>query len=488
MVGKVGLITTGVASTALGLAGVGGIYLHLNNEIEEQQDTHTKVLTERDLEWDKKHTQLQTDYVGLQAAIKKHENDMSALTKAFAAKGVTWENEKKRSAEALDEYRTQVLGMAQSAEQKIEDTNTRVANISGRVDNNGTKIEKLESDSTLLSGRADNTEKNWKILKGDIEGISGKVDSVTTKIDGLKTDEEIRMAVAAKALPSVVRIEIHNKKSPSQGTGFLIENDKGELAIYTSGHLATSEKELMESKLLITFHQGLVIMLRNDKMPKGSINWSGYHDRDALLIRNIPKEIQDFLRKEGVSGLPILSPLIVPKEGSDLIVIGSPRGRDWTVSRGIFSRPYAYTSRGRIRRDYQTDVSTNVGSSGGPALNTKGEVLGNVSWGDSPRITLMTEDGKIIKGLKAEAKGNIGMNNLVSNADMVRFLLSCGFRPKGIHDVEIQCLIAQDVLNRADIFKLPASAASIGSFASPIWGDLFNLSRMDGYVFNPPKK
>lgn len=60
-------------------------------------------------------------------------------------------------------------------------------------------------------------------------------------------------------------------------------------------------------------------------------------------------------------------------EGQTVYALGHPRGLDFTLSRGIIS------NRQRVRSGVsllQTDVSLNLGNSGGPLVNEQGEVIG----------------------------------------------------------------------------------------------------------------
>ncbi len=63
------------------------------------------------------------------------------------------------------------------------------------------------------------------------------------------------------------------------------------------------------------------------------------------------------------------------KEGTEVIAIGHPASMVWTVTKGIIS------SNDRILRhpyikSIQTDAAINLGNSGGPLLNMKGELIG----------------------------------------------------------------------------------------------------------------
>lgn len=87
---------------------------------------------------------------------------------------------------------------------------------------------------------------------------------------------------------------------------------------------------------------------------------------DLALLR-VPdkKEMKHFLK---ISDEKI-------KEGEDVIAIGHPMGMAWTITKGIVSNTDRYARHPFIKA-LQTDAAINQGNSGGPLLNTKGEVVG----------------------------------------------------------------------------------------------------------------
>jgi serine protease Do len=62
--------------------------------------------------------------------------------------------------------------------------------------------------------------------------------------------------------------------------------------------------------------------------------------------------------------------------GDWVIAIGNPYGLDHTVTAGIVSAKYRHLNVGAYDNFIQTDAPINVGNSGGPLLNTKGDVVG----------------------------------------------------------------------------------------------------------------
>ncbi len=96
--------------------------------------------------------------------------------------------------------------------------------------------------------------------------------------------------------------------------------------------------------------------------------------------------------------------------GDDVVAIGNPFGLDRTVTKGIVSalqREILAPNRYEIDEVVQTDAAINPGSSGGPLLNARGEVIG---------INSQIETGNI-------AQGNVGVGFAVP-IDTVRDIAS----------------------------------------------------------------
>ena len=64
-----------------------------------------------------------------------------------------------------------------------------------------------------------------------------------------------------------------------------------------------------------------------------------------------------------------------PWDGMDVFAVGHPFGMAWTISKGIVSNNER-TVRSPYVRFLQTDTAINVGNSGGPLVNTAGNVVG----------------------------------------------------------------------------------------------------------------
>src|SRR4029079_15300130 len=65
-----------------------------------------------------------------------------------------------------------------------------------------------------------------------------------------------------------------------------------------------------------------------------------------------------------------------PRQGEWVIAIGSPFGFENSVSAGVVSGVHRALPNGQMVPFIQTDVAVNPGNSGGPLLNTVGQVVG----------------------------------------------------------------------------------------------------------------
>jgi len=63
------------------------------------------------------------------------------------------------------------------------------------------------------------------------------------------------------------------------------------------------------------------------------------------------------------------------KAGTDVFALGHPMGMAWTVTKGIISSTERY-ARHPFIKSIQTDSAINKGTSGGPLMNMKGEIVG----------------------------------------------------------------------------------------------------------------
>ncbi len=158
-------------------------------------------------------------------------------------------------------------------------------------------------------------------------------------------EEEVYISVYENINPAIVTIDGIISDGFTAGTGCII-NPNG--TILTGSHVVSQTKELE-----VTTYDGKVYKAKVlDNMGK---------NKDLAIIKIEPKRRLKAVKLGDSDGLKI---------GQRVLTIGNPFGFSGTLTQGIISRiDYA---KGKI----QTDAAINPGCSGGPLLNTSGEVIG----------------------------------------------------------------------------------------------------------------
>ncbi|MDF1603544.1 trypsin-like peptidase domain-containing protein [Nocardioides sp. YIM 152315] len=204
----------------------------------------------------------------------------------------------------------------------------------------------------------------WSALDDDSGSIGGSsADPRTSQVvdtpDSPAADGSVEQ-VAAKVLPSVVKIDVSGSQGQGSGSGIILSSD-GE--ILTNNHVAS-----------IAGDGGSMTVFLND----GS-------SAKASIVGSDPLTDTAVIKAEDVSGL---TPATIGKSGDlevgeGVVAIGSPFGLDSTVTSGIVSaldRPVDVGSDGEGNSTtypaIQTDAAINPGNSGGPLVDMDGNVVG----------------------------------------------------------------------------------------------------------------
>ncbi|MCW2774539.1 MAG: peptidase and chymotrypsin/Hap, partial [Nocardioides sp.] len=163
-------------------------------------------------------------------------------------------------------------------------------------------------------------------------------------------------AVAAKVLPSVVKINVSGAQGAGSGSGIILSSD-GE--ILTNNHVAEIAGD--GGTMSVSFNDGSTAK--------------------AEILGTDPLTDTAVIKAEGVSGL---TPATIGKSsdlkvGESVVAIGSPFGLDSTVTSGIVSalnRPVDVGSDGAGNSTtypaIQTDAAINPGNSGGALVDLDG--------------------------------------------------------------------------------------------------------------------
>src|SRR5579875_3625040 len=177
----------------------------------------------------------------------------------------------------------------------------------------------------------------------------------------LDAEEQENVSVYKRALPSVVNItstqvayDFFYQPVPEQGqgSGFILDKQ---------GHILTNN-HVVEGAQLVE------VTLSNKKKYKANVlGTDKAHDLALLQINSTP-DLQPAVLADSTN-------LLV---GQRVYAIGNPFGFEGTMTRGIISaiRSVQLPSGVKIDNAIQTDASVNPGNSGGPLLNSHGEVIG----------------------------------------------------------------------------------------------------------------
>ena len=175
------------------------------------------------------------------------------------------------------------------------------------------------------------------------------------------TEEQQNIAVYKKALPSVVNIlstavafDFFYGPVPQQGQG--------------SGFILDKQGHILTNNHVIDNAQKVEVTLSDKHKYKATVvGVDKGHDLALLQISNAP-DLQPATLSES-TGLTV---------GQRVYAIGNPFGLSGTMTRGIISaiRSLRGPSNSPIEDAIQTDAAVNPGNSGGPLLNSRGEVIG----------------------------------------------------------------------------------------------------------------
>ena len=157
--------------------------------------------------------------------------------------------------------------------------------------------------------------------------------------------EKSAISIYENTNPAIVSIDSQLSDGVSCGTGCIIDKNG---TILTSAHVLEDGKDI-------------IITMSNGQDYKATVLKLKGENKDVALLKiTVPYDLKTV--KLGDSSKV--------KVGEKVFALGNPFGFRGTITQGIVSRiDYA---RNRI----QTDAAINPGSSGGPLLNSNGEVIG----------------------------------------------------------------------------------------------------------------
>ena len=168
---------------------------------------------------------------------------------------------------------------------------------------------------------------------------------MSVPVMGYEPEELKNITIYEKINPTIVSIDAQLSDGFSTGTGCIVRPDG---LILTGSHVIDDSKEIE-------------VKTYDGKSYKATIVAKMGKNKDLALLKintKIPLKTVSFGNSDSV------------KVGQKVLSIGNPFGFSGTLTQGIVSR-IDYT-----RHRIQTDAAINPGCSGGPLLNSDGEVIG----------------------------------------------------------------------------------------------------------------
>ena len=217
-----------------------------------------------------------------------------------------------------------------------------------------------------------------------VENNSDKINELSLKIEDLtksysslfekyeeKQAEDIEETanlseIIKSKMPSVVSVSSkileENNEKIKNGTGIIIDKNDTELVILTNNHVINKDGELS-----ITFNNNKTVSAINKAMDTSC----------DLATISVPISSIDTETLESISVAELNKEAKV-NIGDDVIVIGNAFGQGQVVTKGIISSTNkSVEENGTVLKSLiQTDAAINHGNSGGPIINTEGEIIG----------------------------------------------------------------------------------------------------------------
>lgn len=244
------------------------------------------------------------------------------------------------------------------------------------------KFLKTYPASEYAKDATDKKEKASQMLGNKVRrGQEGSATSgnAGASLEKSDTEQQLSEEIVNKALGSTVLLEMENTRGQiiGYGSGFFVLPDQ----LATNYHVIRPERV---GNKVVKKVRGTARLVGGEKIPIGDLKMTyavvGYTAIDAardlavLKVRAFDVDPLVLASNTNSSGM---------KKNDRIYVVGNPKGVEGTLSTGIISNIYPFTNRFvngkmvKIRSSHlQLTAPISPGSSGGPVLNDKGEVVG----------------------------------------------------------------------------------------------------------------
>jgi putative serine protease PepD len=187
--------------------------------------------------------------------------------------------------------------------------------------------------------------------------------------------------VAAKVVPSVVKLETDLGRANEEGSGIILSSDG---LILTNNHVVAAAVGGPGGDSPLP-PGAQTPAPRGNAKPTTTVTFADGRTAPFTIVGADPASDIAVVRTQGVSGLtPItLGSSAALRVGQNVVAIGSPLGLEGTVTTGIVSalnRPVSTAgdagNQNTVLDAIQTDAAINPGNSGGALVNMNGELVG----------------------------------------------------------------------------------------------------------------
>ncbi|MFH1663197.1 MAG: trypsin-like peptidase domain-containing protein [Chloroflexota bacterium] len=220
-------------------------------------------------------------------------------------------------------------------------------------------VSSLEGNVSTLEGNISNLEGNVSNLEGNVSSLEGGVSALEDDVSALEAHDRAVMDVVAMLEPSIVRIDVIGSGGMGAGSGVIISN---------TGWVLTNAHVLEDAN-------SIEITLMNGDTYAGIVSEVFFHKNLDIAIVKINSSRTDF-------PAAVLGSSADTEVGETVVAIGFPDPfflyGQATFTSGIVS---AFRIALFDGLEYiQTDAAINLGNSGGPLVNLRGEVIGINTW------------------------------------------------------------------------------------------------------------
>ncbi len=255
----------------------------------------------------------------------------------------------------------------------------QISELNVKIDSTIKKLQ--EADENLRDFTTDLVENYNSLYQENFREITfvltKQQEDFEQEVKLLKSAQEDFSGVVKDAVKSVVTVATES----SLGTGFIVDPE---------GYIVTNYHIIKE-------REDQVSVRTYDRKVFPAFFIGGDEVRDLALLQ-IPGEY-DYLKLADSDRL---------QAGRKVIAIGNPLGLSFTVTEGIISAVDRIGPNG-LAEYVQTDVSLNPGNSGGPLIDTQGEVvaINNFKIGGAESLGFALESNAIREGINRIANQTI---------------------------------------------------------------------------------